>query len=357
MALVQIAKAWQQSGQRQREDQEREAEMAEQKVQREIQRAALLASLGERGIVQNDQVPTVRTPSAPGIPSMNMPTARRLGDTGYSQDLTKTPEAIERAKTMRAEQDRQRRLVSGRALVRARIPDAKTWTDDQIDEWIENKDIREATEPPDMDPLTLHAAKRDYDIANPLPERGGGGSDVSWQVTQTDDGIVQVNPKTGEVRPVMQGGQQMQARQSNQITQAIATNRAFIADIDRAIKALEDHPEAVGITRGRVGAIDNHRDPKGVAARALVANIGSKKIHDRSGGAVSTAEFPRLAPFVPSVSEVSAAVAIQKLKLLRQGAAEETEALQNPRAQASSGAAPAKPGVPSFEEWKARRRP
>lgn len=349
--FVGLANAWRQSGIRHKEEQEREAEKAEVKTQRDIQRAALLASLGNQGIVRNEEAPYVRTPSAPGIPSMRMPTSRPLGDTGYSQDLTKTPEAVERARTIAAERDRQRRLVSGRALVRARIPDAKTWTDEQIDEWIENKDIREAVEPPELSPIEIHRAKRDYDIANPLPERGGGSDDVNWQTTQTDDGIVQVHPRTGEVRPVMQGGEQMQGRQSNQITTAIAANRAFLTDIDRAIAALEAHPNAVGVTRGRISALDQHRDPKGVAARALVANIGSKKIHDRSGAAVSAAEFPRLAPFVPSVSDNNAAVVIQKLRLLKAAAEEETAALQNPRAQRDN----APSGVPSFEEWRRSR--
>ena len=113
MPFVQMGRAWRESGIRQREDQERERENAEQKAQREIQMAALLAGLSERGIVPKDQMPSVRTPSMNGIPSMNMPTGRPLGDTGYVQDLTQTPQARERAREIveqrRAEERRRNR--------------------------------------------------------------------------------------------------------------------------------------------------------------------------------------------------------------------------------------------------------
>lgn len=44
----------------------------------------------------------------------------------------------------------------------------------------------------------------------------------------------------------------------------------------------------------------NRADPKGVDTRAAIADLGSLVIHDRSGAAVTAAEFPRLAPFIPS---------------------------------------------------------
>jgi hypothetical protein len=48
----------------------------------------------------------------------------------------------------------------------------------------------------------------------------------------------------------------------------------------------------------------------------MIADIGSMKIHDRSGAAVSAAEFPRLKPFVPSANDEPAA-AVEKLKLFK----------------------------------------
>jgi len=44
----------------------------------------------------------------------------------------------------------------------------------------------------------------------------------------------------------------------------------------------------------------NRIDPLGVDARAQIADLGSLVIHERSGAAVTAAEFPRLAPFIPT---------------------------------------------------------
>lgn len=53
-------------------------------------------------------------------------------------------------------------------------------------------------------------------------------------------------------------------------------------------------------------------DPKGVDTRALIADIGSLKIHDRSGAAVTASESPRLLPFIPLASDDPATV-VKKL--------------------------------------------
>jgi hypothetical protein len=63
-------------------------------------------------------------------------------------------------------------------------------------------------------------------------------------------------------------------------------------------------------------------DPKGVAVRAQVANIGSVVLHDRSGAAVSASEFPRLAPFIPSASDTPTG-AVTKLQKMKQIAEQE----------------------------------
>lgn len=57
----------------------------------------------------------------------------------------------------------------------------------------------------------------------------------------------------------------------------------------------------------------NRVDPKGVDTRAAIADLGSLTIHDRSGAAVTAAEFPRLQPFVPTASD-DPATARKKLK-------------------------------------------
>lgn len=84
-------------------------------------------------------------------------------------------------------------------------------------------------------------------------------------------------------------------------------NVASLEKIDRALTALDGYKEGTGLARGAMNAVIpsmlDRYDPKGVNVRSLIADIGSMKIHDRSGAAVSVAEFPRLRPFVPQVSD------------------------------------------------------
>jgi hypothetical protein len=44
-------------------------------------------------------------------------------------------------------------------------------------------------------------------------------------------------------------------------------------------------------------------DPDGNRLRALIADIGSLKLHDRSGANVTASESPRLVPFIPAIGD------------------------------------------------------
>lgn len=89
-------------------------------------------------------------------------------------------------------------------------------------------------------------------------------------------------------------------------------NAASLQKIDDAFAALAS-PDAKGsvgpLAGGLAGlpfvgqAAINTLDPKGVAVRAIIADIGSLKVHDRSGAAVAASEQPRLRPFIPSASD------------------------------------------------------
>lgn len=115
------------------------------------------------------------------------------------------------------------------------------------------------------------------------------------------------------------------ARGSAAITKSVAENKTQIQVIDEALRDLAEHPDAVGLKRGvgelvpgmgNVGdAINQRTDPKGVLARAGIMDIGSLKIKDRSGAAVTISEFPRLAPFVPRVSDTPEAVRTKLTRL------------------------------------------
>lgn len=175
MPFVQMARAWRESGIRQREDRERAEDRERSRATDEIRMAALLAGLSEQGIVPNDQVPTAQTPSMPGVPSMRVPTARRLGDTGYAQDLTRTAQAREFA-----EQRKRAETIGRRKLVlKVRVPELKDAPDHVLEEYASNDDLYESA-------------------LRPAREQS-----VNW-VTRTDgDGrTVQIHPRTGQVRTI-----------------------------------------------------------------------------------------------------------------------------------------------------------
>lgn len=67
-------------------------------------------------------------------------------------------------------------------------------------------------------------------------------------------------------------------------------------------KAVGD-PDATGMKGILPNALLQRIDPKGVDTRAAIADLGSLVVHDRSGAAVTAAEFPRLAPFIPTASD------------------------------------------------------
>lgn len=139
------------------------------------------------------------------------------------------------------------------------------------------------------------------------------------QVTQTDEGVMVVDPRTGVAKPVTANGQPVQ-RPLKEIpatmNKAIIENQQSIAKIQRAIAEIDKNPGALG-TINMFPGVETARqyiDPEGVDARAGVADIGSLVLHDRSGAAVTASETPRLKPFIPSASDTPE---VAKKKLAR----------------------------------------
>lgn len=93
-------------------------------------------------------------------------------------------------------------------------------------------------------------------------------------------------------------------------------NQKSIKQIDEAIAAIKAYPQAVGLVRGAGDGVNQRVDPRGVDARAKLANIGSLIIHDRAGASQTVNETKRLTPFVPGVTD-GARAAIKKLETLR----------------------------------------
>ena len=93
-------------------------------------------------------------------------------------------------------------------------------------------------------------------------------------------------------------------------------NKSFIDNIDKAIKEVNDHPDSFGLMNLLPEKGTQYIDPKGVGSRALVANLGAIKRHDISGAAITTAEQPYLAPFIPATSDRAPAI-IEKLNKMK----------------------------------------
>ena len=104
-----------------------------------------------------------------------------------------------------------------------------------------------------------------------------------------------------------------------QIT-AYVGNQKAVGDIDQAIKLVEANPNAVGY-KGYLPdvAISRMGTDAEKATRAAIANIGSLKMHDRSGATVTVGEEPRLLPFIPKINDDKDTV-IRKMKNLRREA-------------------------------------
>lgn len=126
-----------------------------------------------------------------------------------------------------------------------------------------------------------------------------------------------VSPAPGATPPVSVGGstvtsipvapEKLKEIPPN-INTAIQENVTAIRKIDSALNEWNVNKDATGFLKGVGNAVLpgdtlNSLDPSGAKLRALISDIGSLKIHDRSGAAVSASEFPRLKPFVPQIGD------------------------------------------------------
>lgn len=104
------------------------------------------------------------------------------------------------------------------------------------------------------------------------------------------------------------------------VLQAMATNEGNLRRAQTALDLLEgkdvkmagpDGKEitlkgdksATGLKGYLPDALLQRTDKQGIDARAVMGDLGSMVIHDRSGAAVTAAEFPRLRPFIPLTSD------------------------------------------------------
>jgi hypothetical protein len=148
---------------------------------------------------------------------------------------------------------------------------------------------------------------------NTVPVQNPDGTITLLQLGNRADAPpkVVVNPLTG--KPAVQP----KPAPSAATQKDIAENNVALGQIEAAIKLLEKNPGAVGLQNYAGDAVMQRLDPAGVETRAAIADIGSKKIHDRSGANVTISEAPRLKPFIPLATDTDKAAAI-KLKRFRE---------------------------------------
>lgn len=147
----------------------------------------------------------------------------------------------------------------------------------------------------------------------PIAREGGGIA-----VVNSRDGVVK-DATTTSGAPVPKPLKELPAT----VASGYIENSVAIDKIGQAIAEAQRNPNAFGVKNYGPDALTQRLDQEGVVARALVADIASLKIHDRSGAAVSAAEFPRLRPFVPLATD-SPQVVVKKLELFKK----EYEAMQ-----------------------------
>jgi hypothetical protein len=195
------------------------------------------------------------------------------------------------------------------------------------------------------------------------------------EVKETSDGWVLIDKGKKTSVPLLgPDGKQLGPKLKDAppaVQTAILGNAQNLARAERALSLLEGKDigdPAKGGQKGDAAATGlkgylpnqllNRVDPDGVDARAAIADLGSLVIHDRSGAAVTAAEFPRLAPFIPTEKDDADTVK-KKLRRFVQVYKEENTVLHqtyNPQnGYRSPGAG--KPGASTVLKFDAQGNP
>ena len=148
------------------------------------------------------------------------------------------------------------------------------------------------------------------------------------QTLSTADGVFVVNPD-GTLGNRL-GGLPRQAEADkparmagDAVVKGITGNIATLRQLDQAIEAATANPAAFGADQA-IPFVSRFGPQASVDARGQVANIGSLKMHDRSGANVTASEAPRLIPFIPQTSDPPESVRT-KLQGMRRIIAEQLE--------------------------------
>lgn len=133
------------------------------------------------------------------------------------------------------------------------------------------------------------------------------------QMITNNDGVFQIG-RDGVATPVVDtSGKPLTGKPQEKALPATAAkglleNNQNLRRAESALALIEGKDQgemkgdknATGLKGFLPDAVLQRVDPEGIDARAAIADLGSLVIHDRSGAAVTAAEFPRLQPFIPS---------------------------------------------------------
>lgn len=135
------------------------------------------------------------------------------------------------------------------------------------------------------------------------------------QMVTTPEGVFQVG-RDAKATPVVGPDGPLSGRSPEKALPTAAAQKLFEnqQNLRRAEQALalmegknvgemKGDPNATGLKGFLPDAVLQRVDPQGTDARAALSDLGSLVIHERSGAAVTAAEFPRLQPFIPKIND------------------------------------------------------
>ena len=155
------------------------------------------------------------------------------------------------------------------------------------------------------DRIAADERARRFMVANRQP--------VQPQIVQTEQGPMQVD-RSGRAQPIVgPDGQPVKPKSTERAlptsaAQKLMENQQNLRMAQNALALISGtdpsgDKNATGLKGFIPDVILQRTDPQGVATRGAIANLGSLVIHDRSGAAVTAAEYPRLQPFIPSARD------------------------------------------------------
>lgn len=213
----------------------------------------------------------------------------------------------------------QRQLPDGRTVKTMRVPAMDGFGR-------QSSGVQEVIETPDyLNPAKLKELKYKKELAGLQPK----AQEANWKEVESGGKLYLINAKTGEMKPAAIGGEQLVGKPEKvkeekpvpvSAAKGILSNRDNLRKAQTALALISGETvgdmagdkEATGWKGYAPEAVLQRTDPKGVNTRAAIGDLGSMVIHDRSGAAVTAAEFPRLRPFIPLVTD-DPAVAKKKL--------------------------------------------